>query len=72
MKIKSIGSTEFHPGIRIDSISAQGFPGLLFAAATWLTFAGGIPAAREFMAITGALGLGFAGLLYWWHNQTRW
>ena len=72
MVTKWIGNTEFHPGIRIDRITAQGFPGLLFALATMIIVIGGIPAARAFFALTGAIGLCFAAGLYWWHNQTRW
>lgn len=63
---------EYHPGIRIDSIPVEGIPGLLFVAATLVLFMGSIPAVREFLLITGSVGVAWAGVLYYWHNQTRW
>jgi len=67
-----LGRTEFHRGIRIDSIPVEGFPGLLFVFATLYMFLGAIPATREFLLISGSAGVLGAGLLYYWHNQTRW
>jgi len=67
-----LGRTEFHRGIRIDSIPVEGFPGFLFVVATALMFLGAIPATREFLLITGSAGIVGAALLYYWHNQTRW
>ncbi len=64
--------TEFHQGIRIDKIPVDGIPGLLFVFATVFMFAAAIPAVREFLLITGSLGILGAGALYYWHNQTRW
>ncbi len=64
--------TEFHQGIRIDKIPVDGIPGLMFVFATVFMFAAAIPAVREFLAITGILGIIGAGALYYWHNQTRW
>ncbi len=64
--------TEFHQGIRIDKIPVDGIPGLLFVFATVLMFAAAIPAVREFLLITGIIGIIGAGALYYWHNQTRW
>ncbi len=63
--------TRYHPGIRIDSIPAQGFAGLLFTIATLVVFLG-IPVVREFLliALIGAVPL--SALIYFWHNQTRW
>ncbi len=63
---------EFHQGIRIDKIPVEGIPGLLFVAATVITFFGGILAVREFLLITAIPGVIGAGILYYWHNQTRW
>jgi len=62
----------YHPGIRIDRIPVKGTPGMLFVIATVLMFGGGIPAVREFLLITGTVGVLGASVLYWWHNQTRW
>ena len=67
-----LGRTEFHRGIRIDSIPVEGIPGLLFVIATVYMFLGAIPATREFLLISGSAGVLGAGLLYYWHNQTRW
>lgn len=72
MKYKLLSSMQYHRGILIDQIPVKGFPGVLFVAATMITVLGGIPAAREFFLIAGAVGVVWAGILYWWHNQTRW
>lgn len=63
---------EFHPGIRIDKIPVDGFPGLIFVITTVFMFAAAIPAVREFLLITLIPGIIGAGLRYYWHNQTRW
>jgi len=62
---------EYHPGIRIDKIPVEGAMGFLFVVATLLIFLS-IPAMRGFLLITGPFGLIGAGILYFWHNQTRW
>jgi hypothetical protein len=33
---------------------------------------GSIPAVREMFLITGPAGAVWAGILYYWHHQTRW
>jgi hypothetical protein len=63
---------EFHQGIRIDKIPVEGIPGLMFVFATVFMFAASIPAVREFLLITSIPGIIGAGVLYYWHNQTRW
>jgi len=63
---------EFHQGIRIDKIPVEGIPGLMFMFATVFMFAASIPAVREFLLITSIPGIIGAGVLYYWHNQTRW
>ena len=60
-----------HPGIRIDRIPASGVGGLLFTVATIVIFLG-VPEVREFMLIGLVGGVPTAGILYFWHNQTRW
>jgi len=60
-----------HPGIRIDRIPVDGTAGLFFTAASFLVFLT-LPVIREFLLITLAGALPFAGFLYFWHNQTRW
>lgn len=62
----------FHQGILIDKIPAEGMGGFLFALGTALIFLIGIPAIRPLGLIGLAGGLFFAGILYFWHNQTRW
>lgn len=62
---------EYHPGIRIDKIPVEGTAGFIFVAATLLIFLS-IPAVRGFLLITGTFGVLGAGILYFWHNQTRW
>lgn len=55
----------YHQGIRIDRIPVEGKLGLLFTFATIFIFGFGIRAAREFLAVTGMIGiLGSAFLLY--------
>jgi hypothetical protein len=60
-----------HPGIRIDRIPASGAGGLLFTIATVVVFMG-VPEVREFMLIGLVGGVPTAGILYFWHHQTRW
>jgi hypothetical protein len=61
----------YHPGIRIDRIPASGVGGLLFTVATIVAFLA-VPEIREFMLIGLLGGIPAAGLIYFWHNQTRW
>jgi len=63
---------QYHRGIRIDSIPVSGIAGLLFVCATMVLFLGSIPAVREFLLITGPVGVAWSGVLYYWHHQTRW
>ena len=63
--------THYHQGIRIDSIPAEGFAGLLFTIATIVIFLG-VPAVREFMLIALIAAVPVSVLIYLWHNQTRW
>jgi hypothetical protein len=63
---------EYHPGINIAHIPVKGIPGLLFLIATLFTFLVGIPMLRDFLLVTGAAGIIGAGIIYYWHNQTRW
>jgi len=72
MKKTLVIGTEYHRGIRIDSIPVRGFAGLLFVFATMFMFLGASPAIRELLLICGPAGLIWAGILYYWHNQTRW
>ena len=72
MNKRQLQNVDFHQGIRIDKIPVEGTPGFLFMAATLLIFLAGIPAVREFLLITSIAGAIGAGLLYFWHNQTRW
>jgi hypothetical protein len=44
----------------------------LFVFATVFMFAYEIPAVREFLLITSIAGVFGSGILYYWHNQTRW
>ena len=62
----------YHPGIRIDRIPVRGIPGFLFVIATWFICLAGVPATRDFLLVSGGAGLVGAGILYYWHNQTRW
>ena len=71
MRYPLLMSMQYHRGILIDSIPVSGFPGFLFVAAMVIAIAG-IPAALQFFLATGAAGICWAGVLYWWHNQTRW
>jgi ABC-type methionine transport system permease subunit len=52
-----------HPGIRIHSISAEGWPGLIFTVAVLVIFLIGIPAMRWFLLAGIAGGLAVAGIL---------
>ncbi len=61
-----------HPGIRIDKISVQDFPGLVFAAGVVTLFVAGLPQLRLAALVALAGGILLSGLLYFWHNQTRW
>jgi len=70
MVTKWIEPIRFHPGIKINEIPVSGFAGVLFASATMLMVL--TPVARDFLLITGSAGMIWAGVLYWWHNQTRW
>jgi hypothetical protein len=65
---RSYGVT-YHSGIRIDKIRVQGAMGLLFVFATLFIFGVGIPAVRGFAAISGALGILGAGVVYYWHKK---
>jgi hypothetical protein len=69
---RRLTSMEYHPGILIDQIPVEGIPGLLFLAATLFMFLAAVPATRDFLMITGGAGIIWAGVLYYWHNQTRW
>ncbi len=61
-----------HPGIRIDKITVAGFPGLIFAIGVAVMFIIGLPELREFALVAVVVGTVVGGLLYFWHNQTRW
>ncbi len=61
-----------HPGILINRIPVDGFAGFLFTVAVLLTFLIGIPAFQEFFVVALVAGAGWAGMLYYWRNQTRW
>ncbi len=71
MRYQLLMSMQYHRGILIDKIPVSGFPGALFVAVMLVSIIG-TPAARDFFLITGTTGLIGAGILYWWHNQTRW
>ncbi len=62
---------QFHRGILTDKIPVQGFPGALLVAVMLVAILG-TPAARQFFLVTSAGGIIGAGVIYWWHNQTRW
>jgi hypothetical protein len=62
---------QYHRGILTQGIPVQGFPGILLVAIMLVAILG-TPAARQFFLITGAAGTVWAGITYWWHNQTRW
>ncbi len=61
----------YHRGILTDQIPVEGFPGMLVVAAMMIAIVG-TPAAREFFLATVSVGIAWAGIAYWWHNQTRW
>ena len=69
--MRYLSSMQFHRGILTDQIPVQGFAGALVVAAMIVAIRG-TPAARQFFAVTGAVGTVWAGITYWWHNQTRW
>ncbi len=71
MKYQLLMSMQYHRGILIDRIPVSGLPGLLFVAATLVAILG-TPVALQFFTVTGTAGVCGAGVLYWWHNQTRW
>jgi hypothetical protein len=62
---------QYHRGILTDKIPVKGFPGVLLVAVMVVAILG-TPAARQFFLITGVVGIVWAGIIYWWHNQTRW
>jgi len=61
-----------HRGILINKIPAEGVGGLIFAVGTVLIFTIGVPEIRQFMLLAVPAGGIVAGLIYFWHNQTRW
>ena len=66
-----LSSMQYHRGILTDKIPVRGFPGALVVAAMMIAILG-MPAAWQFFLVTGAVGITWAGITYWWHNQTRW
>ena len=62
---------QYHHGILTHKIPVQGFPGTLLVAVMMVAVLG-TPAARQFFLLTGVVGVIWAGIIYWWHNQTRW
>lgn len=58
---------KIHPGIRIDKIDAEGFPGLLFVLATALIVLS-IPALRVFFLASLSLGIVGSVLLHYYHR----
>ncbi len=71
MRYQLLSSMRFHRGILTNDIPVQGFPGVLLVAVMMVAVLG-TPAARQFFLITGTVGFVWAGVMYWWHNQTRW
>ena len=71
MRYPLLTSMRFHRGILTQEIPVRGVPGALLVAVMMVAILG-MPAARQFFLVTGAVGLVWAGILYWWHNQTRW
>jgi hypothetical protein len=69
MRYSLLVSMQYHRGILTDKIPARGIPGALLVAVMMIAVLG-MPAARQFFLITGAVGVLWAGLLYWWHNQS--
>ncbi len=71
MRYPLLMSMQYHRGILTNKIPVQGVPGALLVAVMVVAILG-TPAARQFFLITVSAGALWAGLLYWWHNQTRW
>jgi hypothetical protein len=71
MRYILLSSMSYHRGILTHNIPVEGFPGALLVA-TMLVAILGTPAARQFFLVTGTAGAVWAGITYWWHNQTRW
>ncbi len=71
MRYQLLSSMQFHRGILTDKIPVQGIPGALLVAVMLVAILG-TPAARQFFLVTSAAGIIGAGVIYWWHNQTRW
>lgn len=71
MKHILLSSMQYHRGILTDKIPVQGVPGALLVAVMLVTILG-TPAARQFFFVTGVVGVVWAAVAYWWHNQTRW
>jgi hypothetical protein len=71
MRYPLLSSMQYHRGILINRIPVEGIPGALLIAVMMVAILG-TPAARQFFLITGAAGVFWAGIIYWWHNQTRW
>ena len=63
---------EHHRGILINKIPATGAGGLIFALGTVAIFAIGVPEIRQLLVVTLPVSGLVAGLLHYWHNQTRW
>ncbi len=62
---------QYHRGILTHNIPVQGVPGALLVGVMIVAILG-TPAARQFYLVTGTIGVIWAGITYWWHNQTRW
>ena len=71
MRYPLLSSMQYHRGILINKIPVQGIPGALLGAVMLVAILG-TPAAWQFFLGTVAVGLVWAGITYWWHNQTRW
>ncbi len=71
MRYPLLTSMQYHRGILTYEIPVRGVPGALLVGVMAVAILG-MPAAREFYLLTGAAGIVWAGVLYWWHNQTRW
>ncbi len=71
MRYQLLSSMQLHRGILTYKIPVRGFPGVLLVAVMIIAILG-TPAARQFFLVTGIVGVVGAGIIYWWHNQTRW
>ena len=71
MRYPLLMSMQYHRGILTDKIPVRGVPGALLVAVMLVAILG-TPVAYQFFMLTGAVGVVWAGILYWWHNQTRW